>query len=45
MRFITYFTNYYNDQIKEDQMGGTCSMYEGDKCVKSIGRKSGNLEI
>jgi hypothetical protein len=31
-------TYYYDDQIKEEEMGGSCIAHEGDeKCVQNFG--------
>jgi hypothetical protein len=50
MSFITYFTNYYeNDEIKIDEMGGTCNCMKERririKYWQEILRYSGNPEI
>jgi hypothetical protein len=40
----TFTTHYYGDQIKEDQMAGTCSTQEGEKMHRLNGVLVEDLE-
>jgi hypothetical protein len=41
---VKSFTKYYwDDQIKEDEMGGACSAHGHEKCVQNfVGKPEGN---
>ena len=41
----TVHQNYSGDQIKKNEKGGTCSMYDGEeKCIQSFGGEAPGKE-